>query len=167
MAGITAANGGTFNATTIEGQMWQSVHWIELQERLSSDLGRFSFTKDDSFVLTGEFTLPGTVTRNADGTFTESAAPYLPAGAATFVPGTGGTIRNTTIAPFAQYFIDVCKYIVTWQNNPVKNTQNLTNVTLNFNFSELEYSGRFNLPYQTTLGANGSIVETATEWLLT
>ena len=38
---------------------------------------------------------------------------------------------------------------------------------LSFDYNSLEYVGRIILPYTSTLGQNGSIVETATEWLTT
>jgi len=165
MAAILAGTSSSINATTIEGQLWQGVHWIELQERLSSDEGRFSFSKDDTFVLTGDFTLPMTLTRdNSTGLFTTAAGIYLPTGSNTFIPGTEGTIKGNT---FAQYFIDVCQYIVIWQNNKDKNPQNLRNVTLTSNFNQLEFTGTINLPYQAVLGPGGAVTETATEWLLT
>lgn len=163
MATITPGTGSTINSTTIEGQLWQLIHFIQNAERATSEIERFTATKDDDFILDGDFTLPGTATFNAStGAFTDVASPYLPA--ATFNAGTGGTIKGAT---FSQYFIDCMKYCCIWQNNGSKNPQSLKNVTLSFDFQLMEYKGTFKLPYTTVLGTAGSITETATEWLTT
>lgn len=165
MATITAGTGSTINATTIEGQLWQLIHLVQNIERLTTDsTERFSSTKDDTFVMSGSFNIPAVMTYNSStGIFTPSAAPYLATTA--FTPGNPlGTIKGATLA---QYFIDVCNYIVTWQNNTDKNPQSATNVTLRLNHNTLLYDGEFKLPYTVVLSNNGSIAETATEWLIT
>lgn len=162
MATITPGSGGTINATTIEGQLWQLIHLINNAERGLSEQ-RIVTSKSDDFILSGDFTMPAVITfAVGTGVFTESAAPYLPT--TTFAVGTGGTITGATLS---QYFIDVVKYVIAWQNTPAKNTQALTNVTLSLDFSALEYRGTINLPYTTTIGTGGAIAETATEWLIT
>lgn len=164
MAVITPGTGSTITATTIEGQLWQLIHLIQNGERLSPDAERFRFTKDDTFIMSGNFIIPATFTRNnATGLFVDAASTYQPGGVA-FSSGTSGTIVSTTLA---QYFIDAVSYAVTWQNNVTKNPQNFKRITLNFSATELEYSGTIALPYTTILGAGGIIQETATEWLIT
>lgn len=165
MATITPGTDATINATTIEGQLWQLVHYIqsaELTETTSTD--RIQSSKDDSFVMTGNFTIPGSFAYSPiTGNFSLSATPYMPA-----IPFTVGTIPGTIKgATLTQYFIDVISYIVAWQNNPLKNTQALSRITLAFNYNKQEYSGTFNLPFTSTIGVLGSVSEQATEWLLT
>lgn len=165
MATITPGTGSTINATTIEGQLWQLVHLYQNAERADTEsTNRFESTKDDSFVMDGKFTIPGNlIWTPATGVFADVATPYLPN--TTFNAGNPlGTIKSTTLS---QYFIDVILYIITWQNNGSKNTQTLTNVTCTFNTNTRVYSGTFQLPYVTTIGAGGIISESATEWLLT
>lgn len=163
MAIITPGTNSTINATTIEGQLWQLTHLINSAEK-GLDAQRFNITKTDDLILEGDFTIPGGVIYTpSTGIFSDSAIPYLPALA--FNPGSPtGTIKATFLS---QYFIDVVNYIIHWQNQPSKNTNSLTNCTLTFDFNSLQYSGRMILPYSSSMGTNGSIVETATEWLTT
>ena len=163
MATVTAGTGGTVNATTIEGQLWQLTHLINSAEKgLAAQ--RFNISKSDDLILEGDFTIPGQVVYTpSTGVFSNSASPYLPT--LTFNPGSPvGTIKATTLS---QYFIDVVNYIVHWQNQPAKNPNSLTNCTLTFDYNSLEYAGRIILPYTSSMGVNGSIIETATEWLIT
>ncbi|MEG4485265.1 hypothetical protein [Microcoleus sp. D2_18a_B4] len=163
MATITPGTGSTINATTIEGQLWQLVHLINSAEK-GLTTQRFNVTKSDEQVLEGDFTIPGAVTYDSStGIFSASAAPYLPT--LTFIIGSPpGTIKATFLS---QYFIDTVNYIIYLQNQSAKNPNNLTNCTLSFDYNSLEYAGRIVLPYSVGMGTNGSIVETATEWLLT
>ncbi|MEG4583435.1 hypothetical protein QUA71_28085 [Microcoleus sp. MON1_C5] len=121
-------------------------------------------TKSDDFILEGDFVIPGQVIYDTSiGFFTSSATPYLPT--LTFNPGNPvGTIKSQTLS---QYFVDVINYIIYWQNQPANNPNNLANCTFNFDYNSLQYSGKVILPYAATLGTNGSIIETATEWLMT
>ncbi|MEG3936273.1 MULTISPECIES: hypothetical protein [unclassified Microcoleus] len=162
MATVTPGYNSTINATTIEGQLWQLVHLINSAEK-GLTAQKLNITKSDEQILEGDFTMPGTVTfEEYSGIFTDKAAPYL--STLTFEPGSGGTIKGTTLS---QYFIDVVQYIVYWQNQSAKNPNNLTNCTLKFDYNSLEYSGSITLPYTSVIGVNGTITETATEWLLT
>ena len=163
MATVTAGTNSTINAATIEGQLWQLAHLINSAEKgLATQ--RLTITKSDDLILEGDFTIPGSVTYNTStGLFSVAAAPYLPT--LTFSAGSPvGTIKSTILS---QYFIDVISYIVHWQNQPAKNPNSLTNCTLSFDYNSLEYSGRIILPYSSSMGTNGSIIETATEWLTT
>lgn len=165
MATIISGTESTCNATTIEGQLWQLIHLIQNAERLITDsTERFSSTKDDTFIMSGSFNIPAAMAYNSStGIFVPSAALYL--ATTTFTPGNPlGTIKGVTLA---QYFIDVCNYIITWQNNAAKNPQGATNVTLRLNHNTLLYEGEFKLPYTVALGSNGSVTEAATEWLIT
>lgn len=165
MATITPGTGSTINATTIEGQLWQLIHLYQNAERIdAASTNRIEFTKDDRFIMSGSFTIPGALIYvPATGVFTEVATPYLPN--TLFTAGSPlGTIKATTLS---QYFIDVIMYLVVWQNNGNKNTQGLKNITCKFDYNAAEFSGTFNLPYTTTIGAGGIISESAIEWLLT
>ncbi|MEG3842591.1 hypothetical protein [Microcoleus sp. herbarium14] len=165
MAVITPGTGSTINATTIEGQLWQLIHLYQNAERSSAEsVSRFESTKDDTFVMKGSFSIPGSlVYASATGVFTDVAIPYLPA--TTFTAGSPlGTIKSTTLS---QYFLDCIMYVIVWQNNGAKNTQALTNITCKFDLNTRVYTGTFSLPYVTTISTNGAITETATEWLLT
>ncbi|MEG5048583.1 hypothetical protein [Microcoleus sp. B4-C1] len=163
MAIITPGTGATINATTVEGQLWQLTHLINNAER---DLAtqRLNVTKSDDFILQGDFTMPGQIVYDdATGIFTNTATPYLPE--LTFTHGSPvGTIKGTTLS---QYFIDVVSYIVNWQNKKDKNPNSLTNCNLSFDYNAQRYSGSIILPYTVMIGTNGSIVETAIEWLTT
>lgn len=166
MAIITAGTGATITATTIEGQLFQLIHWINNAEAIAGgDANNFSLSKDDEYILTASFTLKGQfIYTPASGIYAESSIPYLPN--ATFNPGSPlgtGTIKGTT---FAQYFIDAMSYALVWQNNLIKNPQKLTGVQMSFDFQTLTFAGSLSLPYVTTFSTAG-IVETATEWLLT
>lgn len=165
MATITPGTGATINATTIEGQLFQLIHFINNAENsLGGDTNNFSLDKDEEGILTSTFKLSGQfLFTPATGIFTESTIPYL--ASVPFSPGTPlGTIKSITLA---QYFIDCVSYAVIWQNNLTKNPQKVIGATLNFAYnSEPTYTGNISLPYITTLSAGG-ITETATEWLLT
>lgn len=163
MATVAAGTNETCNATTIEGKLFQLVHLINAAEKGLSEQ-RFNVAKSDDFILEADFSLPGAAGYNAStGIFTVAAAPYLPT--LTFSAGSPvGTIKSTTLS---QYFIDVVNYIIFWQRQPAKNPNSLSNCTLSFDYNSSEYSGRIILPYASTLGTNGSIVEVATEWLIT
>jgi hypothetical protein len=163
MAIVTAGTNETFNGTTIESKLFQIVHSINSAEK-GLAVQRFNITKSDDLILEGDFTIPGTVTYNTStGIFSVAAAPYLPT--LPFSPGSPvGTIKATTLS---QYFIDVISYIVNWQNQSAKNPNSLTNCRLSFDYNSLEYVGRIILPYTSILGQNGSVIETATEWLMT
>lgn len=164
MAAITPGSGATINALTIEGQLFQLIHWINNAEAIAGgDANKFSLSKDDDAILTSSFTLAGQfIYTPATGAFAESAMPYLPS--APFNPGSPlGTIKGDTLA---QYFIDAMSYALVWQNNLTKNPQKLTGVQLDFDYQTLIYTGSLSLPFVTTLTTNG-ITEVATEWLLT
>lgn len=163
MATITAGINATFRATTAEGQLKQAVEYIQNGERTSTEADRFASTKDDTFIMSGSFNLPGTLSYDsATGLFTPVAAPYLPT--LTFSPGSPvGTIKGDTLS---QYFINLCHYICKWQNTDGKNPQTKTNLTLNFNYATLLYSGEFTIPYTVAITDTG-ITESADEWLVT
>ncbi|MEG4583065.1 hypothetical protein QUA71_26140 [Microcoleus sp. MON1_C5] len=163
MAKITPGTEATSNADSIEGQLWQLAHLVNNAERnLASQ--RLNVTKSDDFILQGDFTMPGQIVYDSStGIFITTTTPYLPELA--FSPGSPvGTIKGITLS---QYFIDVVSYIVNWQNKKDKNPNSLTNCTLNFDYNSLQYSGTLILPYTVEMGANGSIVESAIEWLTT
>lgn len=164
MATITAGTGSTIGSTTIEGQLFQLIHWINNVEAIAGgNANNFSLSKDDEGILTASFTLKGQLIYTpTTGTFAETAIPYLPN--AVFNSGNPlGTIKGIG---FAQYFIDCMLYALVWQNNLSKNPQKLTGVQMDFNFQTLTFSGSLSLPYITIIAADG-ITETATEWLLT
>jgi hypothetical protein len=164
MATITAGTGATINATTIEGQLFQLIHFINNAEAIAGgDSNKFSLDKNEDGILTSTFILEGQLIYTAGtGVFTESALPYL--ASAAFTAGAPlGTIKGATLA---QYFIDAMKYAVTWQRNVMKNPQKVSGAALDFDFASAMYSGSLSLPYTTSLGSGG-ITESATEWLLT
>jgi hypothetical protein len=165
MAVITAGTAGTINATTIEGQLFQLVHWINSVEALAGgDSNKFSLSKGDNGLLDSGFTLDGQLTYNSvTGIFTESPMPYL--SSAIFLPGTIlGTIKG---ASFSEYFINACLYALVWQRNIAKNTQRVIGVNLDFNYETSVFSGKLSLPYTSTIDTGGVISESAIEWLLT
>lgn len=166
MATITPGTGATINATTIEGQLFQLVHWINNTEATAGgNDSKFSLSKGEDGLLESTFTLDGQLTYTpATGLTAEAALPYL--SAVTFNAGNPlGTIKGTT---FAQYFLDCCLYAIVWQRQTnTKNPQKLTGVTLDFDFAEAKYSGKVSLPYISVIGAGGVVSETAIEWLVT
>jgi hypothetical protein len=163
MADITPGSGGTFSATSIEKTLFQAIHFIQVAEKSATEEERFSASKDDTFRMKGSFTLPGKLNRdNVTGVFTVTAEPYLPA--VQFSAGTGGTIKGST---FSQFFVDVCQFIIFNQRIEAKNPNSQYNVSMIFDYSANKFSGEFDIPYTTSLSANGAIIETATDWLVT
>ena len=165
MATIIPGTGATINAPTIEGQLFQLIHFINNAEAVAGGTSnKFSLDKSEDGILTSTFTLEGQLAyTSSTGVFTESALPYLASTA--FNAGNPlGTIKSTTLG---QYFIDCCMYVIVWQRNAAKNPQKVTGAALDFDFVTSIYSGSLSLPYATLLGAGGAITETATEWLLT
>jgi hypothetical protein len=164
MADIVAGTGGTFNGTSIEKTLFQSLHFIQNAERTSTEEERFSFTKDDTFRMKGSFTLPGKINYvSTTGLFTITAEPYL--SSMVFTPGSPvGTIKSITLS---QFFIDTCQYIILWQQNQTKNPNSQYNLSMSFDYSALKFMGEFNLPYTSVLTSAGAVIETATDWLLT
>lgn len=164
MADITSGTGSTFNGTSIEKTVFQALHFIQNAERTSNEEERFSFTKDDTFRVKGRFNLPGKINYvSSTGLFTITAEPYLPN--IPFTPGSPvGTIKSNT---FSQFFIDCCQYIISWQQNQVKNPNSQYNLSMTFDYSALKFNGEFDIPYTTSLTTAGAILETATDWLLT
>lgn len=163
MATVTAGTGATINATTIEGQLFQLLHLINNAER-GLEPQKFSVTKTDDYILESDFKIPGKVVfASTTGSFVESAEPYLPT--LSFTPGSPtGTIKSTTLS---EYFVNVVKYVILWQNTSAKNPNTLRNVTMTFNYNSNEFSGKVILPFGSSIGTDGSITERATEWLLT
>jgi len=165
MATITAGTGATINAPTIEGQLFQLLHFINNAESIAGgDFNKFSLEKDEDGILTSAFTLDGQFLYTpATGVYFATATPYLASTA--FTAGNPlGTIKGTTLA---QYFIDAISYALVWQKNVSKNPQKVTGVQTTFDFSTCTYSGNLSLPYASSLGANGIVSESATEWLIT
>lgn len=164
MATIIPGVEATINASTIEGQLFQLVHFINNAESVAGgDFNKFSLTKGEDGILTSDFALDGQlIYDNTIGKATENAVPYL--ASTIFTPGTTpGTIKGATLA---QYFIDACLYMVVWQRNSIKNPQKITAATLKFDYSTATYTGNLSLPYSVTIG-NGGIVESAIEVFLT
>jgi len=165
MATITTGTSGTITANTIEGQLFQLLHFINGAEAITGgDFNNFSLEKSEDGILTSAFTLSGQYLYTpATGVYAESATPYL--ASTSFTAGTPlGTIKGTTLA---QYFIDAISYALVWQKNLAKNPQKVTGVQMTFDYSLCTYSGNLSLPYATSLGNNGTISEYATEWLIT
>ncbi|MEG4427076.1 MULTISPECIES: hypothetical protein [unclassified Microcoleus] len=164
MANIISGINGTFSGGKLERELWQAIHYIQNGERLSDQTERFSFGKDDTFNLTGDFTIPGAIMWDASlGLFSEVALPYLANLA--FTPGSPtGTFKATTLS---QYFIDLIKYSIVKQNSQQTIPTGLKNITLEFDYNNLVFSGSVKLPYTTELSNDGAIIERATEWIVT
>lgn len=161
MATITPGAGATCVAPTIEGQLFQLLHFINLAETTLGFYNKFSLSKGESNNLESSFTLDGGFSFNPEtNIFADSAAPYLIG--TIFTEGTGGTIKGTHLA---EYFINACKYAIFLQRNAVKNPQKLTGVALDFDYAIAQYTGKITLPYTTVITSAG-ITEVATEWLL-
>ncbi|MEG4359532.1 hypothetical protein QUB42_29395, partial [Microcoleus sp. Aus8_D1] len=79
MATITAGTGATINAITIEGQLFQLLHFINNAESIAGgESNDFSLKKDEDGLLTSTFTLSGQYLYTpATGIYTSSAIPYL------------------------------------------------------------------------------------------
>jgi hypothetical protein len=164
MATITPGTGATINAPTIEGQLFQLIHWINNAEAISGgDNNKFSLSKTDG-LMESTFTLDGQLIYvPTTGKVNESPLPYL--ASQSFSAGTTlGTFKSTI---FSEYFVDVLLYMITWQRNTIKNTQQIQAANLSFDFATAKYSGSLSLPFFSVLGVNGTITETAIEWLLT
>ncbi|MEG4815624.1 hypothetical protein [Microcoleus sp. K5-D4] len=165
MAIVTPGIGETFTGTKLEGKLWQAIHHIQNGEKLITDsTERFNVSKDDTFNLTGDFTLPGALIWDETiATFREVATPYL--ATLPFTPGDPtGTFKATTLS---QYFIDLMKYCIMKQNLQATNPAGLKNVTLEFDYNLLLFSGTLKLPYTVELSDDGAIIERAAEWIVT
>lgn len=164
MATITPGVDATINAPTIEGQLFQLIHFINTAEAIAgTELTKFTLSKGEEGILTSDFTLDGQLIYDSfTGKAAESAIVYLTS--TTFTAGTTtGTIKGATLA---QYFIDACQYAIMLQSNTTKNPQNAVGVMLSFDYTTATYSGSLSLPYTTSIG-NGGVTEFAIEWLLT
>ena len=167
MATIAPPTGGTIQATTIEGQLFQLIHWIEIHEKNSAEDTRFTFNKTENANLEGNFTLPALFIRNGgDRTFSLSAGTYPNAPIVPFNGGSAPGFLPSTTTNFAQYFLWTFQYALCWQQNRTKNPENKDYLKMSLNLTELNWEGEFFLPYTYTLLAGGGIQETATEWLL-
>ena len=165
MATIVSGTGSTFTGNKLESEIWQAIHHIQNGERLLVDVAeRFDSSKDDTFNLSGNFSLPGALTWDTEtAKFTETAALYLPTLA--FTPGNPtGTFKAVTLS---QYFIDLIKYAVMKQNAQATTPAGLKNITLEFDYNNLVYTGTFKLPYASILTTDGGVIEKATEWIVT
>ena len=164
MATITAGTSATFTSPIAERQLFDAIHYWQNAERNSTEEERFTSNKDDTFRLTGTFKLPGKLTFNpTTGLFAVTAEPYLPT--TTFSAGSPvGTIKGAT---FAQYFVDLCQYIILWQMTTGKNPNSQYNLNMTYNYSAATFNGEFNIPYTTAIQPGGGVLETATEWLTT
>lgn len=165
MASITPGTGATINAPSIEGQLFQLIHFINNAEAIAGgDFNNFSLEKSEDGILTSSFTLAGQYLYTpATGVYAESATPYL--ASTPFTAGTpAGTIKGITLA---QYFVDAVSYALVWQKNTIKNPQKVTGVQMSFDYQNCIFSGSLSLPYATFLGVSGAVSESATEWLIT
>jgi hypothetical protein len=164
MADITPGNSATFGSSKLEQQLYDSIHYWQNAERNSLEEEKFTSTKDDTFIMSGNFKLPGKLNYNqSTGLFSITAEPYLPT--IPFSAGNpAGTIKGAT---FSQYFLDLVQYIVLWQMNKDKNPNSQFNVSLNYIYGSNEFNGEFSIPYTVGFQPGGGIIETATPWLLT
>lgn len=162
MATITPGTGSTISATTIEGQLFQLIHWINNAEAIAGgDNNKFSLSKDQDGMLLSSFTLDSSFSQLA-GLYSAKTLAYL--ASTPFSAGTAlGTIKGTT---FAQYFIDAMSYGIVWQRNQTKNPQRITGLSLKLDYTTGLYSGDLSLPYTSVLDSTG-VTESAIEWLLT
>jgi hypothetical protein len=104
MATITPGTSATINASTIEGQLYQLIHWININEAFAGgNNNRFSLTKGEDGIASSAFTLEGSLSRDpATSIITSVPNSYLID--TLFSPGApAGTIKGTT---FSEYFID-------------------------------------------------------------
>jgi|AGSF01.1.fsa_nt_gi hypothetical protein len=163
MAIVTPGTGATITASTIEGQLFQLVHFINNAEAVSAIYNTFSLSKGEDGTMESAFSLTGTFSIALDGSsFLELPSPYLTT--VPFTPGTTiGTIKGDILS---EYFINACKYALVLQRNAAKNPQKITGIELTFDFTSATYAGKISLPYASSIGVNGSISEIATEWLL-
>lgn len=162
MAIITTGVGATITASTIEGQLFQLVHFINTAETVSAIYNTFSLLKGENGIMESTFSLNGTFSIATDGnSFLELPSPYL--ATVTFSPGTGGTIKGDTLS---EYFVNCCKHALVLQRSAAKNPQKVMGVELSFDFTSATYAGKLSLPYASSIGVNGAISEIAIEWLL-
>jgi hypothetical protein len=163
MAIVTPGTGATITASTIEGQLFQLVHFINSAEAVSALYNTFSLSKGEDGTMESTFSLAGTFSIASDSSsFLELPSPYLTT--VPFTPGaTIGTIKGSILS---EYFVNACKHALVLQRNAVKNPQKITGIELAFDFTSATYSGKLSLPYSTSISANGAISEIAIEWLL-
>lgn len=159
MANITAGDGATLGATTIEGQFLQLIEYFQSLEATGGNTTNFfSGTYDsDTLIYSGNFSIPVKLDDSINLVLVgDPDAGDFPSG--TFTPGTGGTFT----APLAiNYFIQVVTRLMTLQNDFSKNPQKVQNVTASANLNRNLLTGSFTVPYTKQATATGIAINAA------
>jgi hypothetical protein len=159
MTAITAGNGATIGATTVEGQFLQLIEYFQTLEASGGNTTNFfAGTYDsDTLVFTGNFQVPTKFSDPLNLNFTgDPDVANFPSG--TFAPGTGGTFTATLAI---NYFIQVLYRLITLQNDLAKNPQRIQNVTATLNLNRNLLTGNFTVPYLKSTTPTGISISAA------
>jgi hypothetical protein len=160
MTAITAGNGATIGATTLEGQFLQLIEYFQSLEAAGGNTTNFfSGTYDsDTLVFTGNFQVPTKFSDALNLSFTgDPDAANFPSGT-TFTPGSGGTFTATSAI---NYFIQVVCRLMSLQNDLAKNPQKTQNVTATLNLNRNLLTGNFTVPYVKSATPTGISISAA------
>lgn len=158
MATITPGTGATLTASTVEGQLWQ---WIMFMQRAEGNLSintlaenRITGSLDiDSGLFTGNWSLPCTSTPELDGSRKIVANDYLTG--LSFTPG--NPVGSFVSPSWGNYGLELILHIIDLINltSPTNRTPN---VTASYNANTRVYSGAFRLPF--TIDVNQQLIPT-------
>lgn len=160
MAIITPGENATISATTVEGQLWQWIQWVQRAESnpAINTLGenRVTGSKDlDSGIFSGNWSLPCSLVLLPDGTQKITGNEYLTG--LTFTPGEPkGTFKSIN---WGSYGLEVIEYIIALQL--LQPSNRTPNITASFNANSRTYSGTFRLPFEI----NDNLQDVPTEFV--
>lgn len=80
----------------------------------------------------------------------------------TITPGTGGTIKSTTLENAFHEALTLC---IGYERDTAKNPSNLRNITLSINLADNKATGTFSFGLTKEISATGSITHTTAEYL--
>jgi hypothetical protein len=158
---ITAGNGATIAATTVEGQFLQLIEYFQTLEASGGNTTNFfAGTYDsDTLIFTGNFQIPVKFSDplNLLSFVGDPDVGNFPS--STFTPGTGGTFTATSAI---NYFIQVVCRLMSLQNDLAKNPQRIQNVTAVLNLNRNLLTGNFAVPYLKSATPTGISISAAT-----
>lgn len=151
MATITPGTGGTFQASTAEGQAIEAIVFLKSLENdaLKNPTSRagVGWTLENGTTLRGTYNLPATQTLN-NGSLAINATAYIVDHG--YLAGSGGTFNAVTPE---SALLERLMYLQSLENSGVtgSNPDNRNFVTGSFNSDTQLYAGTFSLPVLSDL----------------
>lgn len=167
MATITPGTGATIAATTAEGQAFQIFQWWQMQEEnLQINPLEQEYFVGNKNTDTGNKFFEGTW--KIPVTFVPGSSLILTAvdlySLAPFTPGTPlGTFVGSTAAAYTLHLIF---WLISRQKNSAYNPDQFDYISAKYDAKTGFCEGTFNLPYTTSLLANGATQDMARPYLL-